>query len=308
MEYGTFKITPREAIKVKNLLKAYERQNDSQYIVFFAKYNDVSISLYSSNKLVLAGKNLDEILKHLNTLEIEQIKQFSFERSKRAVIDDTPILEEKRGFFAAIGSDEVGTGALFGPIVVCATYIDEKINEKLKGYKIMDSKALTDDMILELAPKIFNIVPYSVLSLDNEKFNVMTEKGFNMNKIKALLHNAAFLHLTKKIGKAETAVLDQFCLPKKYFEYLEDEKEIYRNIIFKTKGESYHIAVACGSIIARYQFLKKMDEINALVGFKVNYGAGHQADVDLQRIKDLKGYNFLQNIVKMNFKNLDKLK
>ena len=60
---------------------------------------------------------------------------------------------------------------------------------------------------------------HSVLILKPNKYNVMVRRGFNMNKIKAFLHNQAILLTVKKVEKS-SVIVDQFCLPKIYYNYL----------------------------------------------------------------------------------------
>ena len=39
-----------------------------------------------------------------------------------------------------IGSDEVGNGSYFGPVTVCAAYVDKSMISKLKALGVRDSK------------------------------------------------------------------------------------------------------------------------------------------------------------------------
>ncbi|MBQ1878003.1 MAG: DUF3378 domain-containing protein, partial [Erysipelotrichaceae bacterium] len=82
------------------------------------------------------------------------------------------------------GSDEVGTGDLFGPICVCACYIDRKIYEQIRDLHLIDSKQLSDETIMEMGPKLVKTVPHSLLILNNEKFNQVNRDN-NLNEIKA---------------------------------------------------------------------------------------------------------------------------
>ena len=56
-------------------------------------------------------------------------------------------------FVSTIGSDEVGTGDYFGPIVVTASYVDQADMSFIEDLGVRDSKKLTDEKILEIAPK-----------------------------------------------------------------------------------------------------------------------------------------------------------
>ena len=79
-----------------------------------------------------------------------------------------------------IGSDEVGTGDFFGGIVVAASYIPIESIPYIRRLGVKDSKELTDSKIQEIAPILMEKVKYSVLLLDNMKYNYVT-KVKNMN-------------------------------------------------------------------------------------------------------------------------------
>ena len=127
-----------------------------------------------------------------------------------------------------------------------------------------------------------------------------------MNKIKAYLHNHAIKKMVNSISKFDLVILDQFCSPENYFDYLKGE-EIFKNITFVTKAETVHQSVAVASIIARYKFLLEMDEIENKIGIKIPKGAGAPVDAIGQVIKLKYGKDIFYEIAKMNFKNKDKI-
>src|SRR5690606_3810866 len=114
--------------------------------------------------------------------------------------------------------------------------------------------------IVQLGPQIAKRLNHSITILSPSKYNSLVKEGMNLNKIKALLHNHMIIKTTSKVEKQVPVIVDQFCLPTHYFNYLKDEKLIYRDIEFHTKAESVHLSVAAASIIARYAFLVKMHE------------------------------------------------
>ena len=99
-------------------------------------------------------------------------------------------------------------------------------------------------------------------------------------------------------------ILDDFCGEDKYYEYIKNEKSIVKGITFQTKAESYHIAVAAASMLARFAFLKKFNELCSNIGFKVNKGAGPLVDQDIKKLVKNKGVNSLKNYCKLNFRNI----
>lgn len=259
----------------------YKVDGNIPHTLFQGKIGDLSIIIYNNGTLLLEGDYKEEL---------QKIKER---------IGLTP--------FSAIGSDEVGTGDLFGPIVVCSAYVAENQIEILEDLGVKDSKNMSDKQIISLAPELSKMLTHSVLILNPDKYNLMIRKGYNMNKIKAFLHNQAILLTIKKVkDKDVPVILDQFCMPKLYYNYLKDEKEVYRNISFFTRAESVHISVAAASIIARYAFLAKMQQLSRFAGVKLLKGAGADVDKQIVYLYKSQGYDSIRPITKLNFKNLSK--
>ena len=205
-----------------------------------------------------------------------------------------------------MGSDEVGTGDYFGPIVVTATYVAKENQSFLRELKVGDSKKITDERISEIAPQIMQKIPYITLKLDNETYNKYYNQELNMNKTKAILHNKVLLALLEKDFKPEKIVVDQFVNSRKYYEYLNDVPQKVTNIFFTPKAEDQCLAVACASIISRYVFLKEMKALAQLLGHDIPKGAGPQVDKFKEAIVKEKGQEYLTKIAKINFKNTNK--
>ena len=121
-------------------------------------------------------------------------------------------------------------------------------------------KNMNDKTIASIAPKIAKRLTHSLLILPPRKYNELSSKGYNLNKIKALLHNQGIVKTTSKIEHQVPVIVDQFCTPQLYFNYIKEETLIYRDIEFHTKAEQVHLSVAAASIIARYAFLVKIKE------------------------------------------------
>ena len=200
----------------------------------------------------------------------------------------------------SIGSDEVGTGDLFGPVVICSFYLDSKDSDYLSSLGITDSKKLTDEKIRKIGPLLKDYT-FNVILIDNPNYNELVKQGYNMNEIKAIAHNKGIISTINDIEKKVPVFLDEFCSPDNYYKYIRTCKLVYDEIVFKTKAESKYLSVACASVMARYIFLLEMDKISKLLGFEVPKGAGIKADEALKKLKK----EDLRRFVKMNFKNLD---
>ena len=73
--------------------------------------------------------------------------------------------------YPQIGSDEVGTGDVFGPICVCAAYVEEAKLGRINELGVTDSKKMSDEYILQIGPLLIKEFDYSQLSLPNDKYN-----------------------------------------------------------------------------------------------------------------------------------------
>ena len=299
------------------VIKHYEemfKEKTPPYAVFQAQELDGTvITLYESGKIMFQGISADieanlwiDMEKHFNNRIID------ISTGKDKDKNDKKDIKDKEEFVLtnkpAIGSDEVGTGDYFGPIVVTASYVSKEDQDFLISLGVKDSKKITDDKILDIAPKIIEKIPHSTLIFDNESYNKYHTDDINMNKIKAILHNKVLLNLIKKEYPYEQIIIDQFAAPAKYYEYIKDAKEIVKNITFFTKAEDKFLCVAASSIISRYVFLKKMHEISKDIGMEIPKGAGDKVDEVAQLVVDKYGFDKLKSIAKLNFKNTDKLK
>lgn len=280
---------------IEKMRKLYQEcivENENEYLDFFAKNENCSISVYKSGKVVFQG---NKAIYEASIWEPEIINaplkdnEFTFEGSHA-------------------GSDEVGTGDFFGPIIVVAAYVDEKYFNTLTNLGVKDSKKLTDQKIKIIGHELLKFIPYSHLRLNNEKYNEMVEKGYNMNKLKAYLHNKALINLEKKLNKKiEYSVIDQFTPENLYYAYLKDEIIVEKNIKFITKGEIHSIAVAAASIIARYSFLICLEKIEKEYQIKLLKGASKQVDARAKEIYKKIGKDNFRKIAKLNFKNYERL-
>lgn len=210
---------------------------------------------------------------------------------------------------SAIGSDEVGTGDFFGPITVVAAYVKKEHIPLLKELGVRDSKDLNDEKIIAIAKVIKDVVPFSLMTLKNDKYNKLQQSGMSQGKMKAILHNQAILNVLEKIApeQPEAVLIDQFVQPSTYYQHIKSQKAVAREkVYFSTKAEGIHLAVAAASILARYAFVQYIDKLSEAAGFKIPKGAGAQVDVAAAKLIASKGRDILPAFVKLHFANTDK--
>ena len=294
MSYST-NLNEQDIKKIIAKYKEFELPLTNNYTLFRAKYKSCTMTIFKTNTILFQGINEMEVSKEVCALANIEVNHEKTTNSSLSIN------------LSLIGTDEVGTGDFFGGIVVAASYIPKEQIPVLRRLGVKDSKELTDEKILEIAPILIEKIKHSVHLLDNMKYNYVTKvKNMNMNKIKAVLHNSAIRHLKQKIEDYDGIIIDAFTPQDKYFDYLKDEVNVERDVELIEKAESKYICVATSSIIARYVFLKHMDELSKNVGFELPKGAGNKVDLAIQKILKTKPIKYLDNIAKTNFKNLEK--
>lgn len=306
-----YKISDNTKQKMIEYYEDKKREKTPPYAVFQAEEAGTIITLYESGKVMFQGISADidanmwrDMEAHLNNGKLPEESKKK-EKEKK---DEKELYEERKKYYYinSVGSDEVGTGDYFGPIIVTATYVTKDDIEFLEELCVRDSKKLTDQKILEVVPKIIKKIPYETIIYTNEEYN--SNLNYNMNKIKAILHNKALLGLMKKENyNYDKVVVDQFCYPRNYFAYLKESNNVFRKITFTTKAEDKCLSVACGSLISRYVFIKEMDKLSKRLGKNIPKGAGDKVDQFGKEIVKKYGKDILKEIAKLNFKNTDKI-
>lgn len=281
------------------------------YSVFQVKDFDCVTTLYESGKIMFQGIGADieasfwieqERIKNKRNINEELSKDAKKKEEKLNDLNDT-----RFKYISTIGSDEVGTGDYFGPIVVTASYVDIKDKFKIEELGIKDSKKLTDEKIKEIAPILRKTIPHVTFILTPKEYN---EKGItNMNQIKAILHNKVLYALVNKDNyDYKKIVVDQFVYPAKYFEHIKNIPNKITNITFTTHAEDKCLSVAVSSVISRYVFLESMEKLGSSLGVIIQKGAGENVDKQGAQLAKIYGIDKLKEIAKLNFKNTQKIK
>lgn len=285
----------------------FKRDKTPQYAIFQADDGDTVVTLYQSGKVVFQGRDAD--LAADFWIETEKIN------SGKAIVSSSEDKKEKEEKerkiplrISSIGSDEVGTGDFFGPIVVSATYVSKDDVDFLLELGVKDSKKMSDEQIKEVVPKIIKRIPYHTFVLSNKQYNDLYGEDMNMNKMKAILHNKVLSEFVNKDKyKYDYIVVDQFENPKSYYFHLKEASFKVYNITFLTKAEDQCLSVACASLISRYIFLREMDKISASIGKVLPKGASDVVDkVGLEIVREY-GQDKLRDIAKLNFKNTERI-
>lgn len=285
----------------EKLIKFYEdkkRDKVIPYVVFQAQDGDTVITLYESGKVMFQGVSAD----------IDANMWADIDGSSR--VDTVKIKKEEKKYYdsSSIGSDEVGTGDYFGPIVVTSCYVSKDDIPFVESLGIKDSKKLDDSKILKVAPELIKKIKYKSLIMGNSEYNAKYSGSYNINKIKAIMHNKVLWRMTHEEDlKYDYIIVDEFAREARYYEYLEGNPEIQKGITFMTKAEDKNLAVACASVISRYIFLKEFDKICDEIHIPLPKGAGSDVDDIGKEVVETYGKDKLKEIAKYNFKNTERI-
>lgn len=288
----TLKLTREEENKLFLTWKQNVSKTTPPYAKWQLRNENCVITCYESGKTVFQGKDAEVYASPF--MKEEPVKK------KTVTAKASDILPQA-------GSDEVGTGDYFGPVCVCATIVDENTLSFIRKLGIRDSKQLNDEDIRKIAPEVMKVIPYSLLILDNPRYNSVHDK-INLNAIKAMLHNKAYVNLAVKCGLPSFRVIDQFAPERTYYSYLKNEAEVVQPIHFETKAEDRYPAVGAASVIARYAFLVKWDEMEKKYDMTFHKGGGAKADASAKEFVNKYGFEKLNEVAKLHFKNTDKLR
>ncbi|MCF6408718.1 ribonuclease HIII [Pseudalkalibacillus salsuginis] len=305
MSHAVLKLDQAQIDKIKNEYQPYIQSNVPQGGLFVAKVEGCTITAYKSGKILFQGPAAEQESSRWGEGETNSNAQGkSKARKKHAYLPP-----ENVGSMSLIGSDEVGTGDFFGPITVVAAYVSKEQLPLVKELGVKDSKLLKDPQIIEIAKDLIQSIPYSLLVLGNPKYNDLQSKGMSQGKMKAMLHHKAIGNVLSKVSVSaavEGILIDQFCEPTIYFKHTNSQPGKNPPYFFETKAETLHHSVAAASIIARYAFLKKMDELSDSLGLPLPKGAGSLVDEAAARIIFNHGLEGLKKVSKAHFANTQK--
>lgn len=285
--------------------KDMKRDKTPPYAVFQADTGDTIVTLYESGKAMFQGVSADIEAGMWESIRKDKDNIDYFMDTK-----DTKIKKEEQvdipSDIASVGSDEVGTGDYYGPIVVTASFVSKDNIPFLTELGVRDSKKLSDEQILKIVPKIIKKIPYKTIMLSNKEYNDNYGKDMNMNKIKAVLHNKVLTEMVKD-NDYDYIVVDQFEPEKSYYNHLSDVLNPLKGITFITKAEDKCLSVAVSSLISRYIFIKEMDKLGDKYGIFLPKGANYYVeDVGIKLVNKY-GEKILHDIAKLNFSNTDRI-
>lgn len=199
-----------------------------------------------------------------------------------------------------IGTDESGKGDYFGPLVVAGVYLEDSLVPKLKELNVRDSKKISDGVIKELDFKLRSICRYSVVVIGPEKYNLLYSRMKNLNRILAWGHARVIENILLQVDSPR-ALSDQFGDEL----YIKNAlMKLGKNIRLEQRpGAESDLAVAAASILARAEFLRRLDGLSRDCGVELPKGASLQTEEVARKLVEKLGKENLEKYVKIHFKN-----
>lgn len=284
--------------KQESVISDFEgaRISPPAYARFAARTPGCIVTVYNSGKVMFQGQDAEIIS-----------ARYGSAIAKKTASTASATLPEGFAEWSVVGSDEVGKGDFFGPLVVVAAYVDHSHIELVRELGVRDSKNVSDPEIRKIARDLHAVIPYDYRILHNPEYNRM-QRTMTQGKMTALLHNTALNGLLEKMDHPPQAILiDQFAEKATYYKHLSGEaKQVKDNVYFSTKAEGLHVAVAAASILARAIFLKEMDQLSRQAGTEIPKGAGAKVDQVAASLLLRYGPDRLKDWTKFHFANTKK--
>lgn len=294
----TAKLTPEQATTLRVYLRDHDYVfRDVPYADFAGSKGQTNIVFYTSGKLVIQGKGTQEFIEFvLEPLILQEVK-LGYEE-----VLNPEMLAPR------IGVDESGKGDFFGPLCVAGVYINESVVRAWKDAGVRDSKAIgRDRKIAELA-ELIRKTPgcvTTVIPIGNEAYNRLMQKFKSVNRLLAWGHARAIENLMGSRNLMdplpERAISDQFASDKetvaKALMALGREIELVQ----RHRAES-DLAVAAASILARHEFVTRLQRLGQQYGIKFPKGAGKDVDTVAREFFEKHGAAEMVKVAKMHFR------
>ena len=198
-----------------------------------------------------------------------------------------------------IGIDESGKGDYFGPLVIAAVFVTPALEQDLALMQVRDSKKISDGRILELAPDIRLLCPHSLVAIGPQRYNELYAKIKNLNRLLAWGHARALENLLQQV-ECDLAIADQFGDERLILNALQEKGKQIR-LVQRTKAES-DLAVAAASILARADFLQRLDRLSQELSTTLPKGASAAVELAGRMVVKKYGRDRLGSVAKLHFK------
>jgi ribonuclease HIII len=294
----THALTKQQGIHLHEHLqqKQYEFRQ-VPFAQYAAKKAKTNVVFYNSGKLVIQGKGTQEFVEY----ELEPLILKRVELGYEETLNPSLLLPR-------FGIDESGKGDFFGPLCIAGVYVNQSVIQAWEKHGIRDSKNISSDRKIMQYAKLISETPGCVsvaVPIGNEAYNRLYRAMRSVNRMLAWGHARVIENLMLQKHHMNPApvkaISDQFAYDKatvaKAIMSLGQEIELVQ----RHKAES-DIAVAAASIIARHEFITRLDKIGKEIGVDLPRGSSKEVQRTAKKIVARLGVDQLQKVAKMHFR------
>lgn len=183
---------------------------------------------------------------------------------------------------------------------MAAVHVDAKASAYLSEIGVRDCKKVSDNKVKTLAAEIKNNCIFDVVVIGNAKYNELYKKFNNLNKMLGWAHARAIENILNKT-ECEYVLSDKFADAKVMLSSLMAKgKSIKLEQRIKAEDD---IAVAAASMVARAEFLSRLNRLSKDYNMTLSKGASSQVLEQAKLFVEKHGPDSLANIAKLHFKS-----
>lgn len=261
------------------------------YTVFSALKKGVSCTLYTSGKLTVQGKDMNDFIAFYLEPEILQSVAYSYPETQVSMT-------------GRIGIDESGKGDFFGPLCIAGVQADEEQIKELLKIGVRDSKQINDNTVRKLSGQIKKLCPHAIVFISPKKYNELYASFHNLNKLLGWGHATAIGELVAKTGCTHV-IIDQFASEHVVKNALK-QKKIEVELTQRHRAEVDPV-VAAASILARAAFLEGLENLSKQFQLDLPKGASQQVIKTGKALVKKFGPEVLEQTAKLHFKTKEEV-
>lgn len=198
-----------------------------------------------------------------------------------------------------IGTDESGKGDYFGPLIVAGVFLPPGQEEVLKELGVRDSKKCSDGKTKELAAIIKKGYVHSVVAIGPARYNELYLRLRNLNRLLAWGHARVIENILKEVP-CSLVITDQF--GDEFYVRQALMKLGKRVELVQRVGAEADLAVAAASILARAEFLRRLENLSVEVGMDLPKGSSPLAEKAGVELVRRWGESILEKVAKKHFR------
>jgi ribonuclease HIII len=211
-------------------------------------------------------------------------------------------LSHPNGQIGQIGIDESGKGDYFGPLVIAGVFVSSEQEQQLRAVGVRDSKTLSDAKATTLSAQIRTTCRHTLVVIGPERYNSLHDSFKNLNRLLAWGHARAIENLLEQVS-CERVIADQFG-DERFLQNALMAKGRSVKLIQKPRAEE-ETAVAAASIVARAEFLRRLQELSNRYGVPLPKGASDTVIAAGKTFVHKHGVEALGQVAKLHFRTTE---